>query len=130
MAKELAEIDEKQAKILKKFWPGKYTFILKRNSPDVGPWMLYGQDRKTIALRIPKNTFLQKLLKKINRPLVQTSVNISGESPLINIEQIQERFSKIGISDTPMLIIDGGNLKNGKPSKIIGLTSKNLTILR
>ena len=30
MAKALAEVDQKQAKILKKFWPGKYTLILKR----------------------------------------------------------------------------------------------------
>ena len=30
MAKELAEIDEKQERLLKKYWPGKYTFVLKR----------------------------------------------------------------------------------------------------
>ena len=30
MVGELAEINEKQAKTLKKYWPGKYTFILKR----------------------------------------------------------------------------------------------------
>src|SRR3989344_282146 len=30
MAREVAEIDARQVKILKKFWPGKYTFILKR----------------------------------------------------------------------------------------------------
>ena len=30
MAKELAEINENQEKILKNKWPGKYTFVLER----------------------------------------------------------------------------------------------------
>lgn len=59
-AGELAQIDEEQNKILKKYWPGKYTFVLPKKGGE------------TIALRIPKHVFLQKLLKKINRPLLQT----------------------------------------------------------
>src|SRR3989344_6737368 len=37
MAKQIVVIDEWQAKILKKYWPGKYTFILKRKK-----YKLYG----------------------------------------------------------------------------------------
>ncbi|MEK7124423.1 MAG: L-threonylcarbamoyladenylate synthase [Patescibacteria group bacterium] len=132
MAKALAEISEKQEKILKKYWPGAYTFILKRLTRPTRPDLvgIYEVDENTIALRIPSHTFLQKLLKKINRPLVQTSVNISGQPPLIKIKDIIEKFSSIRVSETPMLIIDDGNLKNGKPSKIIDLTNSALTILR
>ena len=60
MAKELAEIDEKQEKNIKKYWPGKYTFILKRKvqskkRKDKSKNLeLYGVDEKTIAIRIPK----------------------------------------------------------------------------
>ena len=43
MAFELAEIDEKQKKILKQKWPGKYTFVLRRK-----------YEKGTIALRIPR----------------------------------------------------------------------------
>ena len=64
MAKELAEINKEQEKILKKYWPGKYTFILKRK-PNI---KLYGVHKNTIAIRIPKYKFLNNLLKKINKP--------------------------------------------------------------
>ena len=123
MAKDLAKIDEKQAKILKKFWPGKYTFRLKRKPSK----KLYGVDKKTIAIRIPKHKFLNDLLKKINRPLVQTSVNISTQEPLKNIDRIIAAFGKNKLLD---LIIDGGNVKSAKPSKIIDLTTRRLTRLR
>ena len=114
MAKQMAEISEKQEKILKRHWPGKYTFILnKKNS------------NKTIALRIPKYKPLNDLLKKINKPLAQTSVNISGKEFLIKIEDIKNQFKNYKI-----LIIGAEKLKKSKPSKIIDLTKNNPKILR
>jgi len=127
MAKELAEIDAKQEKILKAKWPGKYTFILQRKKTEDSPPLLYGVDKKTIALRIPKYKFLNNLLKKINKPLAQTSVNISGQQPLTKISDI---LKIIGRSDLPMIIIDAGDLKKVKPSTIIDLTADTLTRLR
>lgn len=128
MAKDLAEIDDRQEKILKKYWSGKYTFILKQNSCDIGSrTKLYGVDKKTIALRIPKYKFLNNLLKKINKPLAQTSVNISGQPPLNKIKDIITSFESK--KNKPDLIIYGGNLKS-HPSKIIDLTEKTERILR
>lgn len=89
--------------------------------------LLYGVDKGTIALRIPKHLFLQKLLKKVNRPLAQTSVNISTQEPLKNKEAILAAFGKNKLVG---LIIDGGKAKNGKPSKIIDLSNGKLTTIR
>lgn len=119
MAKELAEIDKNQEKILKSKWPGKYTFILKRKNIK-----LFDGGKNTIALRISKHKFLNNLLKKINRPLVQTSVNFSGEPAIIKISDIINQFRKFDV-----LIIDGGNIKRGKASKIIDLTN-NIKMVR
>ncbi len=135
MAKELAFIDDNQAKILKKFWPGKYTFVLKRK-PNI---KLYGVAKNiptakpsrildkvgTIALRIPKYKFLNNLLKKVNKPLVQTSVNISGGNALVKIGDIIKKFDTSDI-----LIIDGGDIKKGKSSKILDLNKDKIKILR
>ncbi len=123
VAKELAVVDERAAKIFLKFWPGKYTFILKRK-PNI---KLYGVKRDTIAVRIPKYKFLNDLLNKINRPLVQTSVNFSRQEPLNNIKKIIENFKdekRIG------LIIDGDSLKKPKSSKIIDLSKNKIRTLR
>jgi len=129
MAQSLAHIDELQEKYIKKLWPGKYTFILKRKpsnpSARLRAGKLYGVDKKTVALRIPKYAFLNNLLKKVNRPLMQTSANISGKPSLNTINDIIKQF---GGSD--ILIIDGGNLKKSKPSKIFDISNNNINVLR
>src|SRR3989338_7373109 len=56
MARQLAEIDASQFKILRKYWPGKYTFILSKNLPDVGRRGLYGPDKKKKNFLISNQT--------------------------------------------------------------------------
>lgn|SRR3989344_1532652 len=121
MANSFAKINNEQVKLLKKFWPGKYTFVLKRK-PKI---RLYGIDKSTIALRIPKYNFLNNLLKKINRPLVQTSVNISSQPPLNNISAIMNQFNKSDI-----LIINASNIKKNKSSEILDLTGNKIKVIR
>lgn len=118
MVEELTNIDKRSAKILKKFWPGKYTFILKRKNID--PYKLYGVSGDTIAIRIPKYKFLNDLLRKINRPLVQTSVNISTQKPL---NKARDTLSVFGKNRLVSLIINAGDAKKAKPSSIVDLTS-------
>ncbi len=144
MAGELAEIDRRQVKVLKKYWPGKYTFILKRNfSPSLrgtpkqsrlprrllasrNDVVLYGMKKdNTVAIRIPDHAFLKQVLIRANKPLAQTSVNISGKDVLDKISDIIKQFGK-----TDILIIDGGDIKKGKPSKIVDLTSNKINVLR
>ena len=115
--KSLAEITKDQTR----YWPGKYTLVLQRKAGA----KMFGQDKKTIALRIPKYKFLNSLLKKVNKPLVQTSVNISGKLPLIKIKDIINCFGKQDV-----LIIDAGNLPKIKPSTIIDLSKNKNKILR
>ena len=134
MAKMLAEVSEEQERTLNKYWPGKYIFILKKNI-DVGRiYNLYGVVyKKTIAIRIPKYKFLNDLLKKINKPLAQTSVNISAEPPMTKIQDIIYKFGNNKYID---LIIDGGDLKKAlsaqtsKPSKIIDLSKGGIKTIR
>jgi L-threonylcarbamoyladenylate synthase len=113
-AKGLAKISQGQEKILKKKWPGKYTFILSS-----------ANGKKTIGLRIPKYKPLNDLLKKINKPLAQTSVNVSGMPELNKIKDIKEKFAKSGV-----LIFDAGNLPKRRPSVIIDLTKHEITKIR
>ncbi len=137
MAKELAEIDERQEEILKKYWPGKYTFILKSKIQNSNAKsnqkskiqiskLIIGKGN-TIGLRIPKYKFLNDLLKKINRPLAQTSANISGQPPLTKINDIIKKF---GRTDLPTFIVDAGDLPKSKPSTIISLLEDKIKILR
>jgi len=128
MAKELAETSKEQEKIIKKHWPGKYTFILNyRHNKNQNPIRFFATWQKTVALRMPDYKPLNSLLRKINRPLAQTSVNISGQPELNKTEDIIKKF---GTSDVPMLFIDAGDLPKRKPSKIIDITGEALIKLR
>lgn len=154
MAEKLAKISKEQKKILKKHWPGKYTFVLKFQNPNTKfqinsksqilkkHWpgkftfvlirkkgtKIYGIDEETIALRAPKYRFLDNLLKKVNKPLAQTSANVSGKPASGEIKEILAQLKER--NDQPDLVISAGNLPKSKSSKVIDLTRKISKILR
>lgn len=124
MAKKIAKIDKKQERFLREVWPGKVTVVLKRKKSKI---KLYGVDKKTIGLRIPKHKLVNILLKKINRPLVGTSANISGQPPSGNLKEVLRQFKNKRYQ--PDLVIDGGILP-GKSSTVFDLTEFPPKILR
>lgn len=125
MLKKYYKINNKQMIFLKKIWGKNFrpiTVILK--SKNNLPKELAGENH-TIAVRLPKNDFLIKLIKIIKYPIVSTSANISGKEYNEDIKKIGKLFG--GKID---LIVDAGQLKN-KPSKIIDITDiENIRILR
>jgi L-threonylcarbamoyladenylate synthase len=130
LAEKIAEINENQKIFLRKKWPGKMTVVLKRK----GKKKIYGVDKKTIAIRIPKHKLINLLFKKSDNFLAETSVNISGQPPLNDIKKIIQQFEKgdfIKNSEgKPDLIIDAGKLKSKKSSIVVDLTGKKYKVLR
>ena len=130
-AKEIAKVDKKQEKFLRSAWPGKITAVLERKKTKTN---LYGVDKKTIALRIPKYKLLINLAKQLNRPLTGTSANISGKPASTRIEEVLNQFTLRRGSGQgkhqPDLVIDAGNLITSKPSRVIDLTEEKPKILR
>lgn len=124
-ARRIACIDSKVEKILENIWPGPVTVVLRKK--DIVPCYLTG-NRETIAVRIPKNKFILKLLEKVDFPIIATSANISGEKNLFNSDKIIKKFSKMKIN--PDLFINSGNIQNTLASTIIDLTSNIPKIIR
>lgn len=124
MAKEWAQIDSNQEKFLKKYWPGKLTAVLKRK----GRKKLYGLDKTTIGIRVSANKIIKQLCEIVDSPLVQTSVNISGEPPINAPQEIINQFANSKYQ--PDLIIDAGPIKKGYQSTLVDLTAKEPKILR
>ncbi len=124
-AKKIARLDRKKEKFLIENWPGKTTVVLKRKKKS---FRLYGVDAKTIALRIPACQLVNSLLEKTGFPLTGTSANIAGQPASTKISQIRRQFAKQKFR--PDIIIDVGNLKPARPSKIIDLTGPRAKVLR
>ena len=81
--------------------------------------------KNTIGIRIPKYKLLNLILNKFNKPLAQTSANISGMPATTKIKDILRQFK-----NEDVLVVDVGNLPKNKPSAIIDLTNSNIKIIR
>jgi L-threonylcarbamoyladenylate synthase len=132
MAKKIAQINKGQEKLLKKNWPGKFTFVLKKKhyAPRRCSVLIskFVGTKEIIGIRIPDYELIQDLFKEINFPLAQTSVNISGRPALTRIQKIIKQFEDQQIG--PNMVADAGDLSKSKPSTVIDLTTKKPQILR
>lgn len=123
-AKKFARINKSQENFLKKVWPGKVTVVLKKNKGK----KVYEVGKRMIGLRIPNYKLINILLKKLNRPLIGTSANISGKQASTKIKEIIRQFENQKYQ--PDLIIDKGNLPKSKPSAVIDITEEEFKVLR
>ncbi|OGI11164.1 MAG: threonylcarbamoyl-AMP synthase [Candidatus Margulisbacteria bacterium GWF2_35_9] len=75
--------------ILNKFWPGEITFIFHKNTS-----CNYSFLENTIAIRIPNHKLTLDLLKRYKKPLIVTSMNISGEPAILDYKLIPDIMQK------------------------------------
>ena len=109
-------------RIIQNNWPGPLTIILKKKKTVPN---FVTANKKTVAIRMPENKFLLALIKKIGRPIVAPSANLSGgKSPMTAQETFKVFFGKVD------LILDGGKTKYQQESTILDLTGKKPQIIR
>jgi len=106
------EISPLADQLIKKFWPGPLTIILK-------------SDKGKFAFRMPKNTVAKELISKSSVPVAAPSANLSGEKPPSEVSTILKEFD--GKID---LILDAGKTEFGKESTIVDTTITPYKILR
>lgn len=108
-------------KILKRYLPGPYTFVLEASSivPD-----LVMTRQKTVGIRIPENPICLALVKSLGHPIITTSANRSGEDPIGDPLQV---YAELGRELD--LVIDGGIL-SPNVSSIINLVGDQPEVLR
>lgn len=108
-------------KLMKDGWPGALTLIFKK-SGIVGYDITSGLD--TVAFRMPNSEIALKILEHFG-PLATTSVNLSGEAPINNLAEIEDKFSKY----IDYLVIDKEEIK-GTPSRIIDVSGDYIKVIR
>ena len=116
------DITETEYKIMKNFFPGPLTIILKKKDivPDI---LTAGQD--TVGVRMPRGEVARKLIEFAGVPIAAPSANISGEPSGTNLQEIMKHFE--GKVD---YWIDGGNSELGLASTIVQVIDEKPKILR
>lgn len=109
MVKKFHEISADQEKILRKYLPGPYTFILSSD----------------FSVRIPKNCIIIEIVRALGKPVTATSANHSGNKPAGSTKTLD---AKIYLAAD--LIIEDPNFESHKPSTLVDISSKPYKVLR
>ena len=120
-AANYAQVSNFAFKIMKRHLPGPYTFVL--DATRVVPNTLTTR-QKTVGIRIPDDEIAMAIVRELGHPLVTTSANLTGETPLHDPMEIEESMGRM-----LDLVIDGG-IRYGDPSTVISLIDDHIEVLR
>ena len=108
-----AEMPEIPAKLIKRFWPGPLTIILRTKTGE------------TVGVRMPENKTARKVIAAAGSPLAVPSANISGNKPPICAEDVLGQLD--GKID---MLLDGGPADIGVESTVLDTTIFPYKVLR
>lgn len=116
-----AHVTDFAYRILKRYLPGPYTFVL-RGSREVPKMML--TKRKTVGIRIPDHPVCLSIVKELGNPIISTSVSINGGPILSDPRKMAEV-----IGNQVDFIVDSGIILP-EPSSVISLIDDEPQVLR
>jgi tRNA threonylcarbamoyl adenosine modification protein (Sua5/YciO/YrdC/YwlC family) len=115
-----AQVENEAYRIMKRFLPGPYTFIL-RATPEV-PRILQSK-RKTVGIRVPDHPVTLALARSFRKPIVSTSTVVEGDT-LRNADEINLKIGH-GLD----AIVDAGHI-DSPPSSVVDLSGPYPTVIR
>jgi tRNA threonylcarbamoyl adenosine modification protein (Sua5/YciO/YrdC/YwlC family) len=108
-------------RIMKKYLPGPFTFILE-GSREVPKLML--TKRRTVGIRIPDHSICLAIVETLGNPIITTTASFPDYGIISDPREMQEITGK-----NVSIIIDSGII-SPSPSTVISLIDKEFTIIR
>ena len=118
---EFVDLNKRMKRLIDKFMPGEIT-ILFPTKEGLYPWLTLNQ--KTVGIRISNSDSVRKLIKRVGKPMLVTSANMSGERPLLNDKDVYDVFNQKVLG-----IVQGKSVSN-VPSTIVLIDQGNLKLIR
>lgn len=109
MVNKYLKITDKQEKILSKYLPGPYTFVIADD----------------VSVRIPMNSVIVEITKAYGKPTTATSANLTGTNPATSIKNLH---SKIYLKAD--LLIEDPTFEPNKPSTVVDIKGEEPKVLR
>jgi len=115
-----AIVDNQVYRILKRFLPGPYCFILEatREVPRI-----LQTKRKTIGIRVPNHEVTRSLVRGLGRPVISTTAQRSGAEVHVDPSEIDDDFPGLG------LVLDAG-AGGVIPTTVVDLTVQPPEVMR
>ncbi len=121
-AEEYVKLDTPSYKILKRYLPGPYTFILPSTN---FVHKKISNKRKTVGIRIPNSPVTREFIRQIGEPMANMSLNIPGES-----RGNPDLFITPEVVNGVDVMIDSGEIIDGGGSTIVDLTGDFPELIR
>ena len=119
---EYAILDKNLIKKISSVLPGPFTILLKNNQENkLSNYTLGNSD--LIGFRIPNHPFTNLLSSRFKKPIITTSLNLTGEQSIINLEKVSEHFKEL-------VIFDDKKRKASNGSTILNFSSEIVKIIR
>lgn len=115
-----AVVDNQIYRVLRRFLPGPYCFILEatREVPRI-----LQTKRKTIGIRVPNHPVITEVVRELGRPVISTTAQRAGADPHIDAREIDDDFKGLG------LVIDAG-AGGLVPTTVVDLTVSPPEVIR
>lgn len=115
-----AVVENAAYRILRRFLPGPYCFILQatREVPKI-----VQNKQKTVGIRVPDNAVTTALVRELGRPLISTTAARPGEDPMVDPWEIDQAFPGLE------LVIDG-DAGGTVPTTVVDLSQGDVRIVR
>jgi tRNA threonylcarbamoyl adenosine modification protein (Sua5/YciO/YrdC/YwlC family) len=108
---------------MKHYLPGPFTFILEANNNIP---RLFRSKKKTIGIRIPDNSIIREIVKKLGNPVLTTSIH--DEDKILDYTTDPELIHEHYLNQVD-LVIDGGYGHN-QPSTVIDCSGDEPIMIR
>lgn len=118
MLEEYALLDDITRELLRKFLPGKVTFVLKKTAR-----VLDLVNPEAIGVRIPNLPIILEIIREFGRAITATSANLSGRPPKLDPDDVVREIR----AD---LLLDHGVLPRSRPSTVVDLTRGEPILIR
>ena len=113
-------LSDNAKKVVEKFMPGEITILV--NAKPLPEHVTLGTN--VIGIRIPNDEYVRSLIRKVGKPLLVTSANMSGFPPLTDYKEVEKVFAKEDVSYLVM-----GECVSETPSTVVDIRD-NITVLR
>ena len=119
---EYAKVSTPVFKLMKRYLPGPFTFIL----PTTSTLPKIYKKKKTVGIRFPDNNIIREIVAQLGNPVLSTSVIDELEEPeySTNPELIHEKWESFAD-----LVIDGG-IGGIEPSTVVDCSDNEPVIIR
>lgn len=118
---QYAQVTDFAYKIMKRYLPGPYTFIL--TATRLVPKIVLTK-KNEVGIRIPDNVICHAMLAELGNPILSSSVRMPDDQLLDDPREIDEMYK-----NQVEMVIDGGTFLP-EPSSIVSLVDDVPTVIR